>query len=55
VSSVITMREMFANARAFNQNLNPWKVSQVNDCYRFAYIALGWSLPKPTFTLCNPN
>ena len=55
VSSVTDMGYMFAWAYSYNQNLSSWDVNNVTYCYRFSHFIVGWTEPKPNFTIiCNP-
>jgi len=54
-SSAQEMNLMFYNAGSFNQDLSSWNVDNVTNCTDFCSYAVSWSLPKPTFTLCDSN
>jgi hypothetical protein len=44
---------MFSNARAFNQNLNSWCVTNIPSIpVGFATLATAWVLPKPVWGTC---
>jgi len=54
VSSVRDMSEMFFSS-SINQDLSGWDVVNVVECFAFSGDTPQWTLPKPTFTNCNPD
>ena len=54
VSNATSMDQMFDTAQNFNQDLSDWDTEKVEYCEEFAVKATNWTLPKPTFTNCDP-